>query len=193
MRCGYTLESLFDLFWDIENTACWKYTMTVGWWWLLLVPPHKFPNTQGHLVWRCRMNCVIISKLRLLGFGKWCTNIYFTYVYFLYEVFLCQGSVVNNAKCCRYFDKSGHRGTQTYSTLQLSCRSGFGIYMLWARKHCFGSQTQWMIHCRLDSSPQFARDYLMTEVDIFSPTEVNSWADIGQMVFYELGLWWGKW
>ena len=54
------------------------------------------------------------------------------------------------------------------------------VSMLWARKHCFGSQTQWMIHCRLDSSPQFARDYLMTEVDIFSPTEVNSWADIGQ-------------
>lgn len=36
----------------------------------------------------------------------------------------------------------------------------------------------WFIHCRLDSSPQFGKDYFMTECDIFRPSSVQSWKDI---------------
>ena len=50
--------------------------------------------------------------------------------------------------------------------------------MLWARKHVFGLSMPWFIHCRLDSSPQFGKDYFMTECDIFRPSSVQSWKDI---------------
>lgn len=62
----------------------------------------------------------------------------------------------------------GHRYTQACISLQISCGFGFSI-------HALGEET-----LLLDSSPQFARDYLMTEVDIFRPEEVSSWADVGE-------------
>ena len=53
--------------------------------------------------------------------------------------------------------------------------------MIWARKHRFGVDTKWYLHCRLDSSPQFGRDYLMTEVDIFYPSStLLRWQDMSK-------------
>ena len=53
--------------------------------------------------------------------------------------------------------------------------------MLWARQHCFGLDAVWYVHCRLDSSPQYNKDYFMTECDIFRPdaTWIRTWEDIG--------------
>ena len=51
--------------------------------------------------------------------------------------------------------------------------------MMWARKHRFGLSTPWFLHCRLDASLQFGRDYMMSEVDIVSPANVSSWQGVG--------------
>ena len=37
--------------------------------------------------------------------------------------------------------------------------------MLWCRKHLMNSTCSWRIHIRIDSSPQYARDYCITEID----------------------------
>ena len=50
--------------------------------------------------------------------------------------------------------------------------------ILFARRHWFSSSTSWYIHCRLDSSPQFGRDYLMSEVDVWYPEGFESWKNI---------------
>ena len=51
--------------------------------------------------------------------------------------------------------------------------------MLWARKYRFGLEAKWVVHCRIDSSPQFGRDFLMGECDIVYLAGVGSWLDIG--------------
>lgn len=50
--------------------------------------------------------------------------------------------------------------------------------MLFARRHRFALATPWYCHCRCDSSPQFGRDYFMSECDLFYPAGVNSWEDV---------------
>ena len=52
--------------------------------------------------------------------------------------------------------------------------------MLWARKYRFGLEAKWVVHCRIDSSPQFGRDFLMGECDIVYLAGVGSWLDIGR-------------
>ena len=52
--------------------------------------------------------------------------------------------------------------------------------MLWARKYRFGLEAKWVAHCRIDSSPQFGRDFLMGECDIVYLAGVGSWMDIGK-------------
>ena len=50
--------------------------------------------------------------------------------------------------------------------------------MLRAREHVFPEQSSWFVHCRLDSSPQFGKDYFMTECDVVRPESVQTWADL---------------
>lgn len=53
--------------------------------------------------------------------------------------------------------------------------------MLFARSHRFGLDIPWYLHCRLDSSPQYGKDYFMAECDIFYPTKVQpvkTWKDV---------------
>ena len=47
--------------------------------------------------------------------------------------------------------------------------------MLWARRHLFSSDLPpWHTHLRLDSSPQFARNYLVGELDRIDISKVCS-------------------
>ena len=47
--------------------------------------------------------------------------------------------------------------------------------MLWAREHLFHSSLQpWFTHLRLDSSPQYARNYLVGELDRLEFSRVSS-------------------
>ena len=52
--------------------------------------------------------------------------------------------------------------------------------MLWARKYRFRLEAKWVVHCRIDSSPQFGRDFLMGECDIVYLAGVGPWLDIGR-------------
>lgn len=52
--------------------------------------------------------------------------------------------------------------------------------MLFARKHDFGLSASWFAHVRLHSSPQYGRDYLLSECDLFYPTHVQSWDDVSR-------------
>lgn len=54
--------------------------------------------------------------------------------------------------------------------------------MLFARKFRFPVHLSWYCHLRLDSSPQFNKDYLMSECDIFyaGDGEVSEWSDISR-------------
>ena len=45
--------------------------------------------------------------------------------------------------------------------------------MLYARKHIFNETLDYHLHLRLDSSPQFNRNYLVGEVDLICLTAVN--------------------
>ena len=44
----------------------------------------------------------------------------------------------------------------------------------WSREHLYRDDIQWALHLRADSSPQFSRDYLVTEVDYVSLENVYS-------------------
>ena len=47
--------------------------------------------------------------------------------------------------------------------------------MLWARKHLFAAGLpRWVSHLRLDSSPQFARNYLVGELDRIDLSRLSS-------------------
>lgn len=46
--------------------------------------------------------------------------------------------------------------------------------MLWARKHLFSNDLRWISHVRLDSSPQYARNYLVGELDRIDLSQVSS-------------------
>ena len=46
--------------------------------------------------------------------------------------------------------------------------------MLWAREHLFHEDLEFRTHLRLDSSPQFNRNYLVGEVDRISLEYVSS-------------------
>ena len=50
--------------------------------------------------------------------------------------------------------------------------------ILFARSFRFGLHTTWYIHCRLDASLQFGKDYFMTEADVVYPATVNTWSDL---------------
>lgn len=50
--------------------------------------------------------------------------------------------------------------------------------MLFARAHRFNLDKPWYVHCRLDASLQYGKDYFMSEVDIVHPTQVKSWKDL---------------
>lgn len=52
--------------------------------------------------------------------------------------------------------------------------------IFFARKRHFGLSTSWYAHVRLDSSPQYGRDYLLSECDLFYPTNVQSWDDVSR-------------
>lgn len=58
--------------------------------------------------------------------------------------------------------------------------------MLWAREHLFNSDAEFRTHLRLDSSPQFNRNYLVGECDRISLAHVSS-SDLN-MVFLSLLL-----
>lgn len=51
--------------------------------------------------------------------------------------------------------------------------------MLFARTHRFGLDTPWYLHCRLDASLQFGKDYFMSEADIVYPKNIKTWSDVG--------------
>ena len=50
--------------------------------------------------------------------------------------------------------------------------------MLFARSHRFSLATPFYVHCRLDASLQYGRDYFMSEVDIVYPSQVKTWKDL---------------
>lgn len=50
--------------------------------------------------------------------------------------------------------------------------------MLFARSHRLNLSTPWFIHCRLDASLQYGKDYFMSEADIFYPERVTTWQDV---------------
>ena len=50
--------------------------------------------------------------------------------------------------------------------------------MLFARTHRFALKIAWFCHCRVDSSPQYGRDYFMSECDLFYPCGVRTWKDV---------------
>lgn len=50
--------------------------------------------------------------------------------------------------------------------------------MLFARSHRFSLATTFYVHCRLDASLQYGRDYFMSEVDIVYPSHVKTWKDL---------------
>jgi hypothetical protein len=52
------------------------------------------------------------------------------------------------------------------------------VSMLFARQHRFALATPWYCHCRCDSSPQFGRDFFMSECDLFYPSGVRCWKDV---------------
>lgn len=53
--------------------------------------------------------------------------------------------------------------------------------MLWARQHVFDQESSWFIHCRLDASLQYGKDYFMSECDVFRPGDsIRTWADVGK-------------
>ena len=54
--------------------------------------------------------------------------------------------------------------------------------MLFARRFRFAVAQSWFCHLRLDSSPQYNKDYLMSECDIFyaGEVDVNQWSDISR-------------
>lgn len=44
----------------------------------------------------------------------------------------------------------------------------------WAREHIFDPHKSWAVHLRVDSSPQFNRDYLVSEADVIDLTNLYS-------------------
>ncbi len=50
--------------------------------------------------------------------------------------------------------------------------------MLFARGYYFSLREEWWVHIRLDSSPQFGRDYFMGEVDVIYPKDVKDFASL---------------
>lgn len=50
--------------------------------------------------------------------------------------------------------------------------------MLFARGYYFSLCEEWWVHIRLDSSPQFGRDYFMGEVDVIYPKDVKNFASL---------------
>ena len=50
--------------------------------------------------------------------------------------------------------------------------------MLFARLHRFGLEVPWFVHCRLDASLQFGKDYFMSECDIVYVQDINTWQDL---------------
>ena len=55
--------------------------------------------------------------------------------------------------------------------------------MLWSREYCFDKASLWYVHVRIDSSPQFSRDYLVGEADVVRlndvyPADVNAMAKV---------------
>ena len=51
--------------------------------------------------------------------------------------------------------------------------------MLFARQHRFNLDSKWFCHCRFDSSPQFNRDYFISEIDLIHPGGLTCWKDVG--------------
>lgn len=51
--------------------------------------------------------------------------------------------------------------------------------MLFARTHVFNLDKTWYAHIRVDSSPQFCRDYFMAECDLVCPSGISTWGDLG--------------
>ena len=52
--------------------------------------------------------------------------------------------------------------------------------ILWARRHRFGLDRPFYVHCRLDASLQYGKDYFMSEADIVYPEGINSWQDVSR-------------
>ncbi len=50
--------------------------------------------------------------------------------------------------------------------------------MLFARRHRFNLDSKWFCHCRFDSSPQFNRDYFISEIDLIHPDGLTCWKDV---------------
>ena len=50
--------------------------------------------------------------------------------------------------------------------------------MLFARAYWLRLDVSWCCHIRLDSSPQFGRDYLMAEMDIIYDAQLSQWSDV---------------
>jgi hypothetical protein len=52
--------------------------------------------------------------------------------------------------------------------------------MLFSRQYWMALKYDWRCHLRLDSSPQYGRDYLMAELDLVYTKDVTCWANLSE-------------
>ena len=105
------------------------------------------------------------------------------YYFILFLSMLCFIVLFNCQQCQLVVSKFEPQSAEGISVPKKSSLYSYRITldlatMIFARSHRLNLSTPWFIHCRLDASLQYGKDYFMSEADIFYPEHVTTWQEV---------------